>query len=110
MKRGRGAPRGNQNARRVGGAHDRGRDWARKIVDDPKRRKAFEAAVDAQLKGGGGDLFLRCFDHGYGRPPQALDVKVKTPGIDLQFKFPGGILLPASATGLSDTDSDELVS
>ncbi len=65
-----------------------GREWVRDIVDEPERRQRFINALDAALVGWARSknpseaagaavaAYLRAFEHGYGRPPQALDVKV----------------------------------
>jgi hypothetical protein len=70
---------------------DGGRSWVRSIVDDPDRRMRFQQALDAALLGwvtspnkgeaaaAAVGAYLRAFEHGYGRPPQALDVKVREP-------------------------------
>lgn len=59
-----------------------GRPRMRGLVDDPKRIAKFRKALDAALDGPDSlaavTAYLRVFEHGYGRPPQALDVKLGT--------------------------------
>ena len=59
-----------------------GRGRMRDVVLNKERWVKFVAAIDAQLANGNPDAFLRAFEHGYGRPPQALDVRSAdvTPG------------------------------
>ena len=53
-----------------------GRAWLRSIADDPARRLRVESAIDKAItKGELGPIF-HAFEHGYGRPPQALDIKL----------------------------------
>lgn len=66
-----GARRGS--GRRLSGAA-KGREWFRSIVDDPKRRLAYIAAVDKQLAEGNPQYFDKAFEAGYGRAPQSLTV------------------------------------
>lgn len=65
-----------------------GRCWLRDVIDHPERRLRFVHALDACLlgwarakspseaAGAAVTAYLRAFEHGYGRPPQALDVKL----------------------------------
>lgn len=46
----------------------------RNVASDPNRREKYVAAVDAALEAGNPDAFARLFEHGFGRPPQALDI------------------------------------
>lgn len=52
-----------------------GRQRCREAVDDPKRWRAVLRAIDKQLEEGDTSGFEALFRHGYGAPPQALDVK-----------------------------------
>jgi len=57
------------------------RDFCRSVVSDP--------AVQAKIKATAlesPDFALRLAEHGYGRPPQALDVKVANDG-PLEFRI-----------------------
>lgn len=47
------------------------RDFCRSVVSDPKVQAKIHATALANA-----DFALRLAEHGYGRPPQALDVKV----------------------------------
>lgn len=76
-----------------------GRQFMRSIVDDPVRREQFKAAIDAELAQGKTDAFVKAFEHGYGRPPQALVDEDGQP-LALQFVLPGGVVLAPAATGL----------
>jgi hypothetical protein len=62
-----------------------GRERCRSAVDDPARWAAFLAAVDMQLERGDTGGFEAMFRHGYGAPPQALDVKSTLKGEDVTF-------------------------
>ena len=69
-----------------------GRRWVRELVDDPERREAFRACLDSALAGkdpvDGVAAYLRAFEHGYGRPPQALDVRTSevAPGEQIIYR------------------------
>jgi len=93
-----------------------GREWVRGIVDDPDRRTRFLNALDAALVGWARSknpseaaasavtAYLRAFEHGYGRPPQALDVSLSSQDA-LRFiaEYPtaaGGDVGPAAAAEL----------
>lgn len=58
----------------------------RAAVDDSDRWSRFVATVDRQLAKGNPDPFLKAFEHGYGRPPQALDVSHRSEG-PLEFRI-----------------------
>ncbi len=77
---GAGRRKGNVNV--VGG-----RARMRTAVDDEDRWTRFIATVDAQLAKGNPDPFLKAFEHGYGRPPQALDVSHRTQDGPLEFRI-----------------------
>ncbi len=105
---GSGAPKGNANAAKPFG----GRDWARKLAD--RERPHVEAAVEklrnlALSEEAGAeqvrsyiDTVDRCFyQAGYGRPPQALDVKLggdQDAPIQHEVRLPGGLALPPGVT------------
>lgn len=78
-----------------------GRAWFRSLVDDKARRQKFRENLDASLERGEVDAFMKCFEHGYGRPPQALDVKTT---VDI----PAGVLpvtiIPADSIAIGGTD------
>jgi hypothetical protein len=71
----------------------------RDIVDEPERRQRFINALDASLVGWARSknpseaagaavaAYLRAFEHGYGRPPQALDVKVGNSDGPFEFRI-----------------------
>ena len=52
------------------------RAWFRNIVENPELRAQVESVIrEAVLKGDLTD-YWKAVEHGFGRPPQALDVKV----------------------------------
>ena len=79
----------------------KGREWFRHLVDEEDLRRKYEANLRAKLDAGDTDAFLKTFEHGYGRPAQALDVKttVDMPSGALTF-----ILQPAGAVAIGETD------
>jgi hypothetical protein len=101
-------PRGGTKGNRGGTGKARGpvvtggREWLRSLADDPKRRKAFEKALDAQLKAGSGELFGKVFEGGYGRPPQALDVRTTAVGAG------GQVIYRAAVQGLDSAEFEGL--
>ena len=70
------------------------REWCRSVVDSPKVREAMAAAA---LKDP--DFALKLSEHGYGRPPQSLDVNVNPGGgaIEHRVCFADGNALSAAA-------------
>jgi hypothetical protein len=79
-------------------------------VDNPKRWERFIQAIDVQLSEGNPEAFLRAFEHGYGRPPQALDVRTAevTPGQQRIYRaaFDDGDAIAPEAVPLPEgTDS-----
>jgi hypothetical protein len=79
----------------------KGREWFRHLVDQEELRRKYEANLRAKLDAGDTDAFLKTFEHGYGRPAQALDVKTT---IDI----PAGALpitvVPADSIAIGGTD------
>lgn len=68
------------------------REWFRDIVCDPVRRQKFLAALDAQLEAGETAAYFKAMEHGFGRPPQSLNV---TGGLSVN----GGIFKAEFADG-----------
>lgn len=92
---------------RIGGG---GRARMRALVDDPKRWKAYVKAIDAALRAGDPGPLEKAFEHGYGRPPQALDVNFggvgqEGGGLTFAVVLSTGQPLPPAATGLPGPDA-----
>lgn len=104
---GAGAPKGNRNAQKT----NRGRQFMRDLVDDADRRALFTKALDAELAEGKTRAFIETFEHGYGRPPQALDVNFANATSDdgeqqvFQVKIAGGDVVPSASAGISNADA-----
>jgi len=90
--------------------HD-GREWWRKLVDDPVRREQVAKNLDADLTAGRLDSYFKAFEYGYGRPGPDVTVNVSADGQHVSFAFPGqsgpSADLPAAATGLPVAGADE---
>jgi len=90
-------PRGGTKGNRGGTGKARGpvvvggRERMRGLVDDAGRIEKFRKALDRALNGVDAleavQAYLRVFEHGYGRPPQALDVNVAQPKGALDFRI-----------------------
>lgn len=52
------------------------RAWLRKMCENPDMRAKVEAAVRASVEEGDLSDYWKALEHGFGRPPQALDIKV----------------------------------
>lgn len=110
MKRGNGQRGPDKKPRKPGsgGAHRSAkgfafRDWCRNVATSPIVQKTIRkrAQTDAEFA-------LKVAEHGFGRPPQSLDVNLpasKQGG--LAFVFPGGVVLSAAATGLPGADAGQ---
>lgn len=101
---GSGSKPGSRNGLKAQG----GRAWIRATVDTPKRREQFVKALDRALRGPNAleavQAYLRAFEHGYGRPPQALDVVVNDGGpIVHRITFGSTALAPGGDTRVSST-------
>lgn len=79
----------------------KGREWFRRLVDDQELRRKYEANLRAKLEAGDVDAFLKTFEHGYGRPPQALAVTaaVEMPSGPLKI-----VIHQAEAIAIGGTD------
>jgi len=68
-----------------------GRIYLRALVDNPDYRTQFTAQFERAITGEDPikavEAFLKIFEHGYGRPPQALDVKVGNSDGPLEFRI-----------------------
>ena len=78
-----------------------GRAWFRRLVDEPTLRRQYEANLRAKLEAGDVDAFLKTFEHGYGRPAQALDVKAS---VDIQSGPLPITIVPADSIAIGGTD------
>lgn len=79
----------------------------RAIVDNPTRWQKFLEAIDAQLANKNPEAFLKAFEHGYGRAPQALDVNLGGVGggpATFVVRLDDGTEIGADATGLPAAD------
>jgi len=93
---------GRRSAKAVGG-----RQRMRDLVDNPERWKAFVEKLDADLRAGRSEAFVKCFEHGYGRPPQALDIKhygESTKTVVHRVQFADGSLAPSPFEGVPAKD------
>ena len=71
------------------------RDWCRRIALDPKVQKAIKAEAETDPW-----FALKVAEHGFGRPPQSLDVKVEATPVRYAFDVPAYSAgdLPTSTT------------
>ena len=79
------------------------RQWCRDVVMRPEVLQALEerALTDTEFA-------LKVAEHGFGRPPQALDIKVggdSDQPIRHEVTMPGGTPLSASVAGLPTSSS-----
>lgn len=58
------------------------REFCRNVVSHPEVKAKIEAAARANP-----EFALRVAEHGYGRPPQALDVSHNTGQVPLEFRI-----------------------
>lgn len=79
----------------------KGREWFRSLVDEPTLRRKYEANLRAKLDAGDVDAFLKTFEHGYGRPAQALDVKTT---VDIPAGALPITIKPADSIEIGGTD------
>ena len=68
------------------------RKWFREIVEDPDRRQKVIDVIDAGIKAGNLCDYWKAVEHGFGRPPQALDVKIGggDEALEFEIKFADG--------------------
>ena len=99
----RGGARPNSGPRRpIAGT----RKWFRDLVEDPKRRAKVEAIIDQDLAENRLENYWKAVEHGFGRPPQALDVKVGGGEGPLEFEiqFSDGSTAAPLPTNVSTPD------
>lgn len=77
------------------------RQWCRDVVMQPEVLEAMKTRAKTDT-----DFALKLSEHGFGRPPQALDVKVAGGSKPLRFELPGSGDLPAAVTGVSVGGTD----
>ena len=73
------------------------REWCRAVVARPEVREGIAARAETDP-----EFALKVAEHGFGRPPQSLDVKVGGDGtrIDYRVQIEGGGVVAPAATGV----------
>lgn len=82
------------------------RKWFRSLVEDPKLRAKVEKIIAAEVDEGNLTNYWKAVEHGFGRPPQALDVKVGGGDKPVRYvaEIAGGSLDPPGTEGVPDAD------
>ena len=83
------------------------RKWFRSIVEDKTLRAKVEEIIQAAVEEGNLTDYWKAVEHGFGRPPQALDIKTQHVEPRVVPIFPDGQAVFAEDAALSSPRPDE---
>ncbi len=86
------------------------RAWFRALCERPTLKKKVEEIILAEVKKGDLTNFWKAIEHGFGRPPQALDVKIggdQEAPLVFDIRLADGTPLPSAVAELPTSSSSE---